>query len=246
MITDKTEHTLYYQTEGTGPLVILLHGLLMDGNTWLSNGFVQTLSKNFCVAYPDMLGHGMSDKPLDAGSYDQDKQASRIVSLIKQLGYQKAHIIGYSSGAWLAIGLAKYYPEYLSSLIIGGWDIVNGLPKSSTGPLSFDTFLTYAKATAPALTKWITPNIEPAVRSSFNAIGTYDGLNDSLQLNQIKTPKLFWAGLDDIYYNELNTWAEANKYTFLSTTGDHLGAIFKPDPAIISKICEFVKRAECR
>lgn len=241
---NETESTLYCRTEGSGSLVILLHGLLMDGNSWVSNGLVQALSGNFCVAYPDMLGHGMSDKPLDASLYDQDKQAARVASLIGQLGYKKAHIVGYSSGAWLAAGLVKYYPECISSLVIGGWDVANGLPEGPDGAMSFDMFFAYAKETAPALTGWITPSIEPAVRASFNAIGTYDGAHDSLRLKQINVAKLFWAGLDDIYYNPLNVWTKANKYTFLSATGDHVTAILQPAPTVAHEISEFIKKVE--
>ncbi|CAI1587168.1 alpha/beta fold hydrolase [Serratia plymuthica] len=246
MNTNGKNGHLYYRTKGNGPLVVLLHGLLMDGNSWLSNGLVEVLSQKFCVAYPDMLGHGMSDKPVEASLYEQERQASNINLLIKMLGYDQAHVIGYSSGAWLAAGLVKYHPKTLSSLVIGGWDIENGLPEGPNGKLDFDTFFAYAKITAPELTDWITSDTEPAVRAYFNAIRTYDGFYDAEWLTRINIPKLFWAGLDDVYYRQLNSWADANKYAFISVAGDHVSAIFKPEPAIISKICEFVTQAEFR
>lgn len=43
----------------------------MDGKSWLTNELVEALSHKFCFAYPDMLGHGMSDKPVEAGLYEQ-------------------------------------------------------------------------------------------------------------------------------------------------------------------------------
>jgi len=224
----------------------MLHGLLMDGNAWLSNGFVDALSQSFCVAYPDMLGHGMSDKPVEAIQYEQERQASNINQLINSLGYSQAHIIGYSSGAWLAAGLVKYYPNSLSSLVIGGWDVENGLPEGPNGKLDFDTFFAYAKFTAPELTDGIKPDTESAVRAYFNAISSYDGYYDSAQLTQINIPKLYWAGLEDVYYRKLYSWSNANKNTFISVAGDHVSAILKPEPAIISKICEFVTQAEVR
>ena len=244
MNTNGKNGHLYYRTKGSGPLVVLLHGLLMDGNSWLTNGLVEALSHKFCVAYPDMLGHGMSDKPVEASLYDQEKQASNIRFLINALGYNQAHIIGYSSGAWLAAGLVKYHPNILSSLVIGGWDVENGLPEGPNGKLDFDTFFAYAKITAPELTDWITSDTEPAVRAYFNAISSYDGFYDSERLTQINIPKLFWSGLEDVYYRQLNLWTEAKKYAFISTTGDHVGAILKPEPAIISEICKFVIQAE--
>lgn len=237
---------LYYRTKGNGPLVVLLHGLLMNGSSWLSNGLVEALSKNFCVAYPDMLGHGMSDKPVESSQYEQKNQALNITQLINSLGYSQAHIIGYSSGAWLAAGLVKYYPKSLSSLVIGGWDVENGLPEGPNGKLEFDTFFEYAKITAPELTEGITPDTESSVRAYFNEISAYDGFYDSAQLTQINIPKLFWAGLEDIYYRQLNSWSDANKYTFVSVAGDHVSAILKLEPAIIRKISEFITQAELR
>lgn len=235
---------LYYQTTGNGPLVVLLHGLLMDGNSWLSNGFVEAFSNKFCVAYPDMLGHGVSDKPVEADRYTQEKQASNIKLMINQLGYSKAHIIGYSSGAWLAEGLAKYHTDSLSSLVIGGWDIENGLPQGPNGKLSFDEFLAYANSSYPELTGWITSDVEPAVRAYFNAISTYDGVYDSAQLTKTNIPKLFWAGLEDVYYPPLNSWAEANRYQFISAMGDHVSAILRPESTTISQIYKFVTQVE--
>lgn len=242
-MNSKSGH-LYYRTKGDGPLVVLLHGLLMDGNSWLTNGLIEALSHQFCVAYPDMLGHGMSDKPVGVGLYEQEKQASNIKLLINALGYKQAHVIGYSSGAWLAAGLVKYHPEALSSLVIGGWDVENGLPEGPDGKLDFDTFFAYAKSTAPELTDWITPDTEPAVRVYFNAISSYDGFYDSELLTQINIPKLFWAGQGDVYYQQLSSWTEVNKYPFISATGDHVSAIFNLEPATISKICKFLTQAE--
>lgn len=235
---------LYYQIKGNGPLVVLLHGLLMDGHSWLANGLVDALSQNFCVAYPDMLGHGKSDKPAEARLYDQEKQASYINKLINALGYNHAHIIGYSSGAWLATRLVKYHPQSLTSLIIGGWDIENGFPEGPNGKLDFDTFFAYAELTAPELTTGMTSETKSAVRNCFNAIRTYDGLYDAKKLTQTTIPKLLWAGLDDIYYRHLNAWSVANRYPFISVTGDHISAIRKLEPAIISSICDFVKKVE--
>ncbi len=48
---------LFYREEGNGPLVIMLHGLLMDGQCWIDNGFVSAFSSSFKVVAPDLPGH---------------------------------------------------------------------------------------------------------------------------------------------------------------------------------------------
>lgn len=54
---------LSYIAEGKGPLVIMLHGLLMDGKSWRNNGLIALFSPCFPVVCPDLLGHGESEKP---------------------------------------------------------------------------------------------------------------------------------------------------------------------------------------
>ena len=49
-----------------------------------------------------------------------------------------AHLVGHSMGAWLAVGVAMHHPKRLSSLAVGGWNLVSGLPPGPKGPLSFD------------------------------------------------------------------------------------------------------------
>lgn len=242
MDVSRDDGPLFYRAKGEGPLVILLHGLLMDGNSWVSNGFVETLSHHFCVVCPDMLGHGISRKPSDVELYEQQRQASTINTIIKQLGYEKAHIVGYSSGAWLATGLAKYFPDSLSSIVIGGWDIENGFPDGQKGKLTFDAFLAYAKETAPELTDLITS--ESALRAYFNTLRSYNSSNDSALLAQMNVPKMCWAGVDDIYYQPLNFWAEENHHPFISTQGNHVTAIREPEMFLIRHISEFILRAE--
>lgn len=244
MDVNRKEGPLFYRAKGEGPLVVLLHGLLMDGHSWVSNGFVEALSQHFCVVCPDMLGHGMSDKPSDIEPYEQQKQASTINAIIRQLGYEKAHIVGYSSGAWLATGVATYYPELLTSLVIGGWDIENGFPDGPNGKLTFDAFLAYAKETASELTDGITPASEYALRAYFNTLRSYDSSNDSALLTQMDVSKMCWAGVDDIYYQPLNFWAEANHQPFISSQGNHVTAILEPEKFLIRQICEFILWAE--
>lgn len=40
-----------------------------------------------------------------------------IIAVIDDLGDERAYLIGHSMGAWLAVGVAKYHPARLSSLV---------------------------------------------------------------------------------------------------------------------------------
>src|SRR5262250_1238797 len=53
---------IHYQEAGSGPAVILLHGLGGDASNWAAN--IMPLSKSYRVLVPDQIGFGKSDKPL--------------------------------------------------------------------------------------------------------------------------------------------------------------------------------------
>jgi len=156
---------IHYTVDGRGPLVVLQHGLLMDANSWRESGFVDALADRFCVACLDSLGHGRSDKPSDPALYGDRQRAADVVAVIDALGYERAHLLGYSMGGWMAVAVARYFPERLSTLVIGGWDPVNGLPAGPDGPVAFDPFMILARRAASALTRWVTPEVKPAVRA---------------------------------------------------------------------------------
>src|SRR3954451_12425364 len=117
---------IHYAIEGEGPLIVLQHGLLMNGECWKQGGIVGALADRYRVVCVDSLGHGGSDKPSDTALYDQAQRAGDIVAVLDDLGCERAHLVGHSMGAWLAVGVAKHHPQRLSSLVLGGWDFVNG------------------------------------------------------------------------------------------------------------------------
>ncbi len=87
---------LYYETEGSGPLVVLVHGGTGTGSyDWeFQRG---PWSQHFRLATPDLRGHGRSDDPTRLLSIAQIGRDLR--SLIDALGDQPAAIVGFSIGA---------------------------------------------------------------------------------------------------------------------------------------------------
>ena len=125
-------------------------------------------------------------------------------------------------GAWLGVGVAKYYPERLSSLVLGGWDVVNGLPSTSQG-LRFNAFMKFARLTAPHLTRWVTTESEPGLRACFDALGQLDGAGKAVLESGF--PVMIWEGQDDPAHARRKAFADASSLRFLSTAGDHLGMV---------------------
>jgi pimeloyl-ACP methyl ester carboxylesterase len=105
---------MYYEMEGEGQPVILLHGGF--GNTELFMPARAELSKNFKVIAVDMQGHGRTadiDRPIVA-----DSMANDIAALIRQLNIGKVNIVGYSLGGAVALRLAIQHPELLQKAVI--------------------------------------------------------------------------------------------------------------------------------
>jgi pimeloyl-ACP methyl ester carboxylesterase len=215
---------IHYTVAGAGPLVVLQHGLLLDAGSWKRAGIVDALTDGYRVACVDSLGHGLSDKPSDPAFYGQQRRAGDIIAVIDDLGCARAHVVGHSMGGWLAVGVAKYHPKRLSSLVVGGWDLLNGLPPGKNGPIRFEAFMAFAKRTAPDLVKWITPEIEPGVRACFEALGQLEGAREAVLT--AGRPVTIWEGRQEPFHDQRKAIAAVNGWHFLSTGGDHLGMLF--------------------
>ncbi|MGY4477591.1 alpha/beta fold hydrolase [Bradyrhizobium sp. USDA 3364] len=231
---------IHYTVEGSGPLIVLQHGLLLDAASWKQCGVVDALADRFRVVCVDSLGHGLSDKPDDPALYNQAQRAGDIVSVIDDLGGERAHVVGHSMGGWVAVGVARFFPTRLASLAIGGWDFLTGLPRGNAGPLTYGAFITFARRTVPELAEWVTPDLEGGVRACFNALGQVDGAKDAVLSSRV--PVLLWNGQDDGPHAPMQRFAAENGLDAMSVPGDHLGALLQHGAAIGRGIGSFVGR----
>lgn len=105
---------IYYEEEGNGELVFLLHG-----NTASAHMFdeLKVLYQGYHLVMMDFLGHGRSDSlckfPIDFW-FDQGQQ---ILTLLKQFPKEKAILIGSSGGAISAINAALSDPTQIKCVI---------------------------------------------------------------------------------------------------------------------------------
>jgi pimeloyl-ACP methyl ester carboxylesterase len=106
-------HRISTLTMGSGPDVLLLHGL---GGTRAS--LFETaaeLSRRYRVHAPDLPGFGSSGKPA-LGSYNARWFAEIMLGLIDELGIERAHVVGNSMGGRVAIELGLQAPQRVSAL----------------------------------------------------------------------------------------------------------------------------------
>lgn len=103
-----------YRMAGSGPALLLLHGLACDSSTW--DDVMPELAKNFTVIAPDLLGHGESDKP--HADYSLGGYANGMRDLLTVLGIDKATIVGHSLGGGVAMQFAYQFPERTERVVL--------------------------------------------------------------------------------------------------------------------------------
>lgn len=119
---DSNGVTIRYVTAGNGEAVVLIHGWMGDSSMWGRDLFGNTKLKpteGFQAIAIDCRGHGKSDKPHEIEKYGPE-MAADVVRLLDHLKIEKAHLIGYSSGAFIAGKVAAMHPERVRSLVFGG------------------------------------------------------------------------------------------------------------------------------
>lgn len=108
---------LHYTDQGFGEPVILLHGYAMNQDlSWRDGGIIDALAQNYRVIGLDMRGHGRSGKPHDPGAYGLEIPKD-VIRLMDHLAIPRAHLIGKSMGAMVALKVVADHPDRVISAI---------------------------------------------------------------------------------------------------------------------------------
>ena len=109
-------HRRAYVKTGSGPALLLLHGLACDHSTW--EPVIESLSRHFTVIAPDLLGHGDSAKP--RADYSVGGYANGMRDLLTVLGIDTVTVVGHSFGGGVAMQFAYQYPERTERIVLVG------------------------------------------------------------------------------------------------------------------------------
>ncbi|HTJ45312.1 MAG TPA: alpha/beta hydrolase [Kofleriaceae bacterium] len=104
----------YYEIEGTGEPVLLLHGGLGNASTFAPAR--AALVKQHQVIAVDLQGHGRT--PLGTRKIRLPDIGDDMAALLDTLGYQKVDVVGYSFGGGIAFRLAVQHPEHVRRLVV--------------------------------------------------------------------------------------------------------------------------------
>lgn len=103
-----------YSDEGTGKVVVLLHGFLENSNMWQ---YLQPkLIKQYRVICIDLLGHGKSESV--GYVHTMEEMADAVYEVLHQLNIEKAIFVGHSMGGYVSLAFADLYPEMMNGLVL--------------------------------------------------------------------------------------------------------------------------------
>jgi pimeloyl-ACP methyl ester carboxylesterase len=109
-------HEIRYQVAGSGPVVLMLHGMAASSYTW--KHVLPELARRYTIVAPDLLGHGDTAKP--RAEYSLGAQANMLRDLLALLGHDCATFVGHSYGGGVAMQLAYQFPDRCDRLVLVG------------------------------------------------------------------------------------------------------------------------------
>lgn len=108
---------LHYLSQGTGPVVVLLHGNGVLADDFRHAGLVEQLALNHRVIAFDRPGFGYSDRPRGMW-WTPAAQAALLAAALDRLGVGRAVVLAHSWATLVAISLGLQRPQLVQALVL--------------------------------------------------------------------------------------------------------------------------------
>lgn len=126
-----------YQTQGSGPAVLLSHGYSATARMW--DGQRNQLTSRYQLITWDMRGHGLSDSPDDPLEYSEQTTVDDMAAVLDACHVPRAVIGGLSLGGYMSLAFHLAHPERTAALMLfdtgpgyrraeprAGWNVAAG------------------------------------------------------------------------------------------------------------------------
>ena len=113
---DVNDIRLHYAAEGSGPLMLFLHGFPEFWYEW--RNLLPEFGRDHLAVAPDMRGYNLSGKPSELEQYQMSHLVEDIRALVEHLGYARFTLVAHDWGGVIAWNFALYHPAMLDKLII--------------------------------------------------------------------------------------------------------------------------------
>ena len=241
--------TLHYVEEGTGTPVVFVHGSFGDYRTWHYQ--MEPFARHYkTIAYSRRYYY--PNEPATASSKHSGKSnVEDLAALIKRLHAGPVHLVGHSSGAYIALVVALKYPGLVKDLVLGEPPIWELITDDSVGR-------TLMKK---AMTETFTPAVEAfrknedqkaaslfldGVIGKNHFIQSLPPVDRKIMLEEIATEKSIFLSEGDPEYQQPFTEADIRKMTtpvllvsgadtprWLSHLTDRLAIVLQNDERVV-------------
>ncbi len=191
---DKTK--IYYEVHGDGFPVLLVHGFIVNINSWKHTAlFDSLLANNFKVILVDLRGNGKSGKPHDDLAYEHDAEARDIMLLLQHLHIKNYYAVGYSRGSIITARLLVL-DKHLQRAVLGG------MGADFTNP-NWQRRINFYHALAADTVAELHSMVEYVQKSGLDQqalalLQKYQPSTPKEILSKIKTPVLVIHGVEDV------------------------------------------------
>jgi pimeloyl-ACP methyl ester carboxylesterase len=102
---------IYYEVDGNGPAVLMVHAGVANLRMW--DAQVEALRSEYRVIRHDTRGYGLT--VTDAVEFSN---RADMAALLDHLGEKRAHVVGLSRGAMIALDFALEFPDRVRTLAV--------------------------------------------------------------------------------------------------------------------------------
>jgi pimeloyl-ACP methyl ester carboxylesterase len=129
-----TQGTIRYREQGAGEPIVLVHGLLTNGELW--RDVVPRLAADFRVIAPDWP-LGSQEIPLDPGADLTPLGLARLIAdFLDALGLERVTLVGNDTGGALCQLVAVHHPQRIARLVLTPCDAFENFPPPAFRPLA--------------------------------------------------------------------------------------------------------------
>ena len=206
---------IHYRVEGSGPPLILLHGIGSSLHTW--DGWSEILHEDFKVIRLDLPGFGLTGADT-TNDYSMERNIAVLHAFTASLGINDYYLAGNSLGGWLAWEYILDYPEEVKKLILidaAGFitpdnppkpvrlsqkfkkTTTNGAPKFAIRKFLKQAYGDKSKITDELVDRYYELNNRPGNGQAFYTVATAKYQPRSARLVEIQVPTLIMWGSED-------------------------------------------------
>lgn len=106
--------TISYEVSGEGPPLLLIAGLGCGLWSWYKQ--VPVFSQRFQVIAVN--NRGMDDWKEASPSFTLRTMVDDCLAVLRAVGVERTHVLGFSMGGYIAQEMAVYYPEFVNRLVL--------------------------------------------------------------------------------------------------------------------------------